>query len=160
MDFSFLVYIFLAFVIATGGAYALSSSGRTIAAIIFFVGIIAIEAYFGTRWFQGDTERKEKPNITAWPPSVNVCPDMLSILKVGDVSYCVDTIGIAPAGGIAKYAEGASVEERPDYFFNLNTDKSGEERIKAICEECRNKKVTWEGIWDGATCLGKEPPKP
>ncbi len=160
MDFTFLVYIFFAFVISSGGAYALSSSGRIVAAIIFFVGIIAIEVYFGLRWFEGDKERTNKAEIKTWPPSINVCPDMLSYLKVGDVHYCVDTIGIAPAGGLAKYAEGASVSERPDYFFNLHTDKSGEARVKAVCEECQAKKVTWEGVWDGATCLGKEPPKP
>lgn len=160
MDFSFLVYIFLAFVIASGGAYALSATGRTIAAIIFFVGIIAIEAYFGTRWFQGDKERKDQPEVKSWPPSVNVCPDFLSLIKVGDVSYCVDTIGIAPAGGLAKYSEGASFDERPDYFFQLFADQSGEQRLKSLCTECQAKKVTWEGVWDGTTCLGKEPPKP
>jgi hypothetical protein len=160
MDFSFLVYIFLAFVIASGGAYALSSTGRTIAAIIFFVGIIAIEAYFGTRWFQGDKERKETAAITAWPPAINSCPDFLSLYKVDGVSYCVDTIGAAPAGGIAKWSEGASFAERPDYFFQLFTEQNGEQRVKSLCNECQVKKVTWEGVWDGATCLGKEPPKP
>lgn len=160
MDFSFLVYIFLAFVIASGGAYALSSTGRTIAAIIFFVGIIAIEAYFGTRWFQGNKERTEQPEIKSWPPSINMCPDFLSLIKVGEVSYCVDTIGIAASGGLAKYSEGAVFEERPDYFFQLFTTETGEQRVKSLCTECQAKKVTWEGVWDGATCLGKEPPKP
>ncbi len=161
MDFSFLVYIFLAFVIASGGAYALSSTGRTIAAIIFFVGIIAIEAYFGTRWFQGDKERKPAAaDIKTWPPVINSCPDFLSLTTVGGVKYCVDTIGLAPAGGIAKWSEGATFAERPDYFFQLFTDKKGEERVKSICAECQAKKVTWEGVWDGATCLGVEPPKP
>lgn len=160
MDFSFLIYIFLAFVIASGGAYALSSTGRTIAAIIFFVGIIAIEAYFGTRWFQGDKERKETPQMTTWPPSINSCPDFLSLMKINGVSYCVDTIGIAPNGGILKWAEGASMDEKPEYGVKLFTDQSGEQRIKSICTECQTRKVTWEGVWDGATCLGKEPPKP
>jgi hypothetical protein len=160
MDFSFLVYIFLSFVIASGGAYAISSTGRTIAAIIFFVGIIAIEAYFGVRWFQGDKERTDKINITSWPPSINLCPDFLSLIKIDGVNYCVDTIGIAADGGILKYMKDSSVEEKPQMFFNLFADKSGDERVKNLCTECQSKKVTWEGVWDGSTCLGKVPPKP
>ena len=95
MDVSFLFYVFLSFVIGSGGTYILYSSGRIVVAILYLVGVIAIESYFGSRWFSGT-----QVNVTfgAWPPSINVCPDMLSLNKNGTTPVCVDTVGVAPSG--------------------------------------------------------------
>ena len=161
MDYVFLFYIFLSFVIASGGAFVLFSGGRTIAAILFLVGAVVIEAFFGVRWFQGDG------NTTAtkgpWPPSINVCPDFLSIYKStpdssgNSVAYCVDNTGVA-SGGMAKWTS-SSVPDGNN-VFNLSANLAGAARAKALCTEAAAKKVTWEGVWDGTVCLGGVPPAP
>jgi len=154
MDVTFLFYVFLSFVIASGGTYILFSSGRIVAAILYLVGVIAIESYFGSKWFSGT-----EVNVTmgAWPPSINVCPDMLSLYKNGPTPVCVDTVGVAPSGGIVKWTTGST---DPNAMFNLSTTKTGDERTKALCAEAKLKNVTWEGVWDGTTCLGGVPPMP
>ena len=160
MDYVFLFYIFLSFVIASGGAFVLFSSGRTIAAIMFLVGAVAIESFFGVRWFKGDgtTTIDNSP----WPPSINVCPDFLSLYKTSDgsgnsVSYCVDTSGVS-SGGITKWTS-TSVPSGNN-VFNLSASLSGNARVKALCTEAAAKKVTWEGVWDGTVCIGGVPPTP
>ena len=154
MDVSFLFYVFLSFVIGSGGTYILYSSGRIVAAILYLVGVIAIESYFGSRWFSGT-----QVNVTfgAWPPSINVCPDMLSLNKNGTTPVCVDTVGVAPSGGIVKWTAGST---DPNTMSNLSTTKTGDDRTKALCAEAKLKNVTWEGVWDGTTCLGGVPPLP
>jgi hypothetical protein len=67
--------------------------------------------------------RYPKRRWRTWPPSINVCPDMLSYLKVGDANYCVDTIGNCFRRHRKVCGSNASPTERPDYFFNLNTDE-------------------------------------
>jgi hypothetical protein len=40
-----------------------------------------------------------------------------------------------------------------NYIFKLYANLSGRKRTDALCLECKNKKVTWEGIYDGSTCV-------
>lgn len=154
MDYVFYFYIFLSFVIATGGAYVLGSSGRIIAAFVYLLGVVAIEAYFGMRWFQG--MKVKASDAGPWPPVLNTCPDFLSLYYNGDTAVCVDTIGVAPNGGIQKWAGNADAR----FMFNLHLDKSGPARAKALCDEAKAKMVTWEGVYDGGNCSNVEPPKP
>lgn len=155
MDYTFLFYIFVSFVIATGGAYILASNGRIVTALVFLIGAIAIESFFGMRWFQG-TETKKTGG--SWPPVINACPDFLSAHKVDGKMYCVDTIGVVPGGGIERWTNENQTDAK--FLFNLFTEKVGGDRIKAICDEARTKKVTWEGVFDGTTCLNNLPPLP
>ena len=155
MDYVFLFYIFVSFVIATGGAYILASSGRIVAALLYLIGVIAIEAFFGTRWFQGT---QVKQTTGPWPPAINTCPDFLSLHKIGTTYYCVDTTGIAPNGGIEKWNSPAQADDR--FLFKLYADKTGSDRTTALCQEAKVKRVTWEGVFDGTTCLGGVPPMP
>ena len=161
MDYVFLFYIFLSFVIASGGAFVLFSSGRTISAIMFLVGAIAIEIFFGLRWFKanGTTTASTGP----WPPSINVCPDFLSLYKStpdgsgNSVPYCVDTNGVS-SGGITRWTSSSS--PTGNNVFNLSANLTGAVRTRALCTEAAAKKVTWEGVWDGTVCLGGVPPTP
>jgi hypothetical protein len=68
---------------------------------------------------------------------------------------CVDLIGIAPAGGIRKLIspEQTTGQNADNYIFKLYANLSGRKRTDALCLECKNKKVTWEGIYDGSTCV-------
>lgn len=155
MDYTFLFYIFVSFVIATGGAYILASNGRIVTALIFLLGAIAIEAFFGMRWFKGTETVK---TAGAWPPVINACPDFLSAHKVNGKMFCVDTLGVTPGGGIERWTNENQTDAR--FLFNLFTEKTGTDRAKALCDEARTKKVTWEGVFDGTTCLNNVPPLP
>jgi hypothetical protein len=161
MDYVFLFYIFLSFVIASGGAFVLFSSGRTISALMYLIGAISIEIFFGLRWFKagGATTAAVGP----WPPSINVCPDFLSLYKTSDgsgnsISYCVDNNGIASAGGLTRWSAGSAPSG--NNVFNLSSNLGGSLRTTALCNEAKAKKVTWEGVWDGTVCLGGQPPLP
>ena len=162
MEYTFLIYIFLSLVLTSGGSYTLLMSGRFVSSILFFIGIIAIEIYFGIRWFNGTNQRSIQPSIGNWPPSVNVCPDFLSLYKTSNQYYCVDTIGVAPnkEGAIRVFTSEVGIEPEATYRFNLHLDKGGTDRTKALCDEAKKKYVTWEGVWDGSTCMGGSPPIP
>lgn len=152
MEYVFLFYIFLSFVIVTGGSFVLFSSGRALAAILYFIGVLIIEIYFGLQWFNsaGTTTTSYGP----WPPSINKCPDFLSLYTDASGSYCVDTVGVSSV--LTKWTTGPAT---PANSFALSMDQSGATRTTALCAEAKRTGVTWEGVWDGATCKGGIPPK-
>jgi hypothetical protein len=63
---------------------------------------------------------------------------------------CVDLIGVSK-GGIKKFTDPNNVANDA-YTFNLHQDKAGSARLNALCQECKDKGVTWEGIYDGVSC--------
>ena len=156
MNYIFWFYVFLVFVITSGGAFTFFSNRQPIAAGIFFVGLTCISIYFGFRWFPTSGSNVVEPS--KWNPIINYCPDFLSLNTVADEQVCVDTIGVSQGGGIAVYTYATQTDEQ--YLFHLHTNLYGAERVKKLCEEAKNKKVTWEGVWNGSTCIGGEPPLP
>lgn len=164
MDYTFLFYIFLSFVVSAGGSYILFSSGRTIAALLYFVGILSIEIYFGTKWF---TPSGDKVTGTpgAWPPSINVCPDYLSLYKDSTGTYyCVDTMGITASSPLAQpspWTSTSTVNASKTNVFKLYTDQTGTQRLNSIIAQMKTiPGLTWEGVYDGSTPLGGTPPLP
>ena len=172
MDYTFLFYIFLSVVVSAGGSYILFSTGRTIAAGIYIIGMIALESYFGTRWFT--TSGNKVSNLSgSWPPSINVCPDYLSLYKDTDGTYyCVDTVGVTnsslsttpfqPAkGSDGNYLPITAAQKSSGKVFQLYKDQTGEERMNSLKTQLKTMPgVTWEGVWDGTTLLGGRPPLP
>jgi len=155
MDFTFLLYIFLSCVIGIGGAYKLVQMERPVAGILYLVGAIAILIFFGLLWFTGDSLRVGKIETKSWPPAINLCPDFLSIyertINGSKEKVCVDLIGVGTQGGIQKMTapEQALKEE---FVFHLFSNLGGGARQRAICQHCKDKKVTWEGVYDGVSC--------
>ncbi len=156
MDFKFLLYMFGVAVLITGGAYYFFSDGQMITAAMYFSGALVAAIYFGFRWFtaSGDTTDAYKGK---WPPTINYCPDFLTLYTVDSKQVCIDPIGIT-SGGIKKWTD--PTQTSSDYLFDLHLDKSGNLRIKALCDECSSKRVTWEGVFDGSVCLYNDPPRP
>ncbi len=156
MDFVLILYILFSLVIGLGGTYYLVDSQRTLAGFLYFVGSLLILTFYGLRWFTGDALKVSKYDTKSWPPFVNACPDFLSTYertKPGSSTkekVCVDLIGVSE-GGIQKLTDPANVVN-DNYIFNLHLDKTGPERIKALCNECKIKKVSWEGVYDGVAC--------
>ncbi len=154
MDYKFILFIFLAVILVSGGAYRFYAGGQEITAALFFIGAIGAMVFFGLRWFASG---KTKGSVSSWPPAINYCPDFLTLAEVGGKKVCVDTIGIYK-GGIRKWT--GPTQTSQDYVFNLSADKSGKARVDALCAECARQRVSWEGVYDGSVCVGNEPPLP
>jgi hypothetical protein len=159
MDLSFILYIFFYIILLTGGFYSFYSSGQEMLAVIFFVGFLGGIIMFGLRWFSPTGTVRQ--DIGAWPPVVNYCPDYLTLHTINGTHFCIDTVGIAKAGGIGKWASNMNTAD-PRYTFNLSMDANmtPEQRIKALCDECKRTKVTWEGVYENGSCMNRHPPKP
>jgi hypothetical protein len=154
MNFNFILYIVVSIMLISGSFYLNFSTGKPTQGMILAVGFLLLAVVFGLRWF---SLTKSKYSSTSWPPSINVCPDYLTLSKVGGVPVCLDTIGVSQ--------HGMQVWTSPDqtdskYLFNLSLNKIGSDRVTALCKECKTKAVTWEGVWDGDVCLNAEPPRP
>jgi hypothetical protein len=157
MDLTFLFYIFLCIVITSGGAFYYAQSNQTITAGIFLFGFIAFSVVFGLRWFTASGQQVGAAT-GGWPPVINYCPDFLSLYTVNNEQVCIDTIGVARSGGMVKWTESTTPPDTQQ--FKLHLDKAGDARVKLLCEDCATKKVTWEGVYDGAICIGNVPPMP
>ena len=155
MNYLFWFYVFLSCVSISGGAFYFYSKRQEVAAGIIFFGLLFTSLYFGFRWFPASGETKTNE---PWPPVVNYCPDFLTLNTVNGEQVCVDTIGVAQTGGISKWSDPTQTDEK--YLFHLFVKTSGADRIKQLCDQAKAKKVTWEGVWDGAVCMGAEPPLP
>lgn len=157
MDLKFVFYIFLCIVIVSGGTFYYTSANQPITGGIFFFGLIAFSVVFGLRWFTASGQVMGAAT-GAWPPVINYCPDFLTLYEVNGEQVCIDTIGVARQNGISKWENPNQTSD--SFLFKLHLEKKDEARIKAICDECVAKKVTWEGIHDGSICLGNIPPMP
>lgn len=157
MDFAFILYILFSVVTGIGGTFYLIQSERTLGAFLYFVGAVLVLTFYGLRWFTGDALKVSRYESKTWPPFVNTCPDFLSVYErsvAGSTikeKVCVDLIGVAE-GGIQKLTDPANVAN-DNFVFKLFMDKKGPDRIKALCQECKLKKVTWEGVYDGVSCI-------
>jgi hypothetical protein len=156
MEYVFLFYIFLSFVVATGGVYVLFSNGHPLAAFLYLIGIIVLEAYFGQRWFT--PAGKKQTASGPWPPALNTCPDFLSLTYLTNGEpVCVDTIGVS-TNGMAKWTGPTQTDEK--YLFHLFVTTSDAARAQSLCDQAKLKGVTWEGVYDGMSCHGGVPPLP
>jgi hypothetical protein len=159
MEFTLILYILLSAGIGIGGTMYLVQGQRTFGAFLYFVGAILILTFYGLRWFAGDSFRTTRYSSKSWPPVVNTCPDFLSVYEIPDGNktkkVCVDLVGVALGGQASQLQKLTSQQQASDprYQFNLHFDKQGKQRIDALCKECRDKGVTWEGVYDGVGCV-------
>jgi hypothetical protein len=156
MDFKFLFYVFISIIFILGGAYNYLKKGEDVGASLFFVGAFSACLYFGFRWFTPAGEAKTT-GPSKWPPAINYCPDFM-ILDVSG-GFCIDTIGVSKSGGV-QVTTGSTTPTEAVKQFPLELSKTGKERADALCGACKDKGVTWEGVWNGFVCIGNDPPKP
>ena len=162
MDYLFILYIFLSIAIIWGGTVGFIQSDRTTGGFLFVIGSILILVYYGLRWFSGVSLKATQISYTSWPPVINLCPDFLTMHKrvIGGKteSVCVDLVGVSK-GGIQKLVDANNVMN-DNFVFKLYENLSGVTRIRKLCEECKIKKVSWEGVYDGAECVADKVPNP
>jgi hypothetical protein len=162
MDYLFILYIFLSIAIVWGGAVAFIQSERSIGGFLFVIGAILVLVYYGLRWFSGVSLKATQVSYTSWPPVINLCPDFLTMHKrvVGGrtENVCVDLVGVSK-GGIQKMVDPNNVTN-DNFVFRLYENLTGITRLRRLCQECKDKRVTWEGVYDGANCVADKVPNP
>ena len=160
MDFLLIAYILVSVVLISGSFYINYTAGKTTMAAVLGFGLLIASIVFGVRWFPGG-RLVAKTIQGPWPPSINVCPDFLSLTKVDGKPVCIDPVGVSRRennNGMNRWTDASQTD--PSYTFPLHTDKRGSERINALCADCKAKGITWEGVYDGTVCLNVEPPLP
>ena len=152
MEISFIFYIFAAFIFIPGMYFLMSRLGKSLAGGIAALGMLVFFILFGIQTFNGDGTFVSHEVVTNWPPAVNQCPDFLTLFKMPAVDttaayyVCVDTVGVAPQSttNIQKFVpSNSSSLPAANQRFTLSDDRT------TIIQECKDKKVTWEGVWDG-----------
>ena len=153
MDLKFILYCFLSTVIIFGGSFYYYGNNFEAAAAVYFLGTIVVCIYFGFRWF-GTPETKSIGPGT-WPPSINYCPDFLTLTKdANGLPVCVDMIGVARGG-----TSNIQVSSGSNNFFNLKNIR-GTITGQDLCDSISATGLTWEGVRTGTTCTGVAPPAP
>jgi hypothetical protein len=157
MNYSFVAYILISICAISGSYYINSNAGYNVQAILLSLGFLALSIYFGILWFTPTGESKINGASGAWPPSIQMCPDYLSIFRINGQPVCVDPVGVS-TGGLMKKWTGSQTDA--SYTFPLTDSQGTPLAVKALCDQCKAKGVTWEGVWDGTVCLGNKPPFP
>jgi len=159
MQILFIFFILISLVVVLGSFYLKFNSNLPISAFMLSAGFLIMAIVFGLQWFTLSGEFTTSSASGSWPPAINVCPDFLSVSSDNSGNqFCIDTLGVSnpPSGGVGLprwTSENGS-------NFDLHVNEASTKRVKMLCEQCKAYGLTWEGITDGITCSGKEPPIP
>jgi hypothetical protein len=155
------LYIMIALAAVGFGVTKLSTT--PISTVLFAIGAIAVFMLFGFRWFSN-----VPTGSNAWPPSINMCPDYLSMFTSGTgtsaVKRCVDMLGVSSNGVLIKQLAIPTTDlDNATKVFKYTSadvtsalalaDPAKTARIQDICTACSTAGVTWEGVYDSDTCL-------
>ena len=127
-------------------------------AVLFGVGATLVFIFYGKRWFP-DTSGNTSPT---WPPKINSCPDYLTYVASFTDGHpgCVDMLGVSTTGSLqvvtSNPATLASTDAKVFPFTSAFIEQvsSNVQQLQAVCNACQAKGLTWEGVWDGDSCLG------
>jgi hypothetical protein len=151
MDYLFILYILVSVGIGLGGMVMLIQSERTLGGLLFLLGSILLFTFYGLRWFYGENLKATMTSSKQWPPVVNTCPDFLTLTNAGNKRVCIDLVGVSESG-ISKFVDQSNINSAK-HVFQLYDNLSGQQRANALCNECKKHNVTWEGLWDGSSCV-------
>jgi len=152
----FLFFIFIVCIVISGGSFVLFSTGQQVTATMYALGSIVAAIYFGLRWF--NTSGNTNSGASEWSAPVNYCPDFLSLsVDSTGKQVCIDTVGTS-TGGMDTTTAGQPTARG---VFDLSLSVTdGPSRSAALCDTAKTMGVTWEGVWNGTTCTGYNPPLP
>ena len=157
MNYSFIAYVLISICAITGSYYISSNAGNDVQAIILSAGFLALSIYFGILWFTPSGTFITQGQGGSWPPSIQMCPDYLSLFRINGMPVCVDPIGVAMSGLMKKWT---GTQTDASFTFPLTDSQGTPLEVKELCDQCNKKGVKWEGVWDGAICQGGKPPFP
>ena len=160
MSWSLIAYIFLCIVIGLSTVMALMRSDRSIAGVLCLVLFILIFVFYGLRWFRG-TQSVFEYNGT-WPPIINMCPDYLVYYKntpsnsLNFTDSCVDLLGLGANDLVAWTTEETPANPPANankYFQFVFKPGMTAKEIQNLCTQAQVRGLTWEGIFNGESCL-------
>jgi len=159
MQLSFIFYLLISMSSILGSVYFNVQAGKYISAGILCVGFLTISILYGYYMFTPSGDLISTTVSGPWPPTINVCPDFLSLITLNGTPVCVDPIGISTTtGALNKWTNSGNTGST--YIFDLSLTLTGDERVRALCNQCQTKGLTWEGVFDGSNCLNNQPPIP
>ena len=155
------IYIISAIAVIAGGTITAFNSGKTLTAVLFFMGALAIFVTFGLKWFSPGSLFAKTP--VPWPPTINTCPDYLVYYgrpKADGTkeNTCIDLIGISKNGGLKVFPKeilqgNGTPPPDNEYYFSLSTNSSDvNTKNKQLCTRAIEAGLTWEGITNGESC--------
>jgi len=156
------LYVLFALGFTVMGTQQLYSTG-TGRAVIFAIGATLTFVFFNDRWFG-----HQELTPSTWPPTINMCPDYLTFiptvtgLKNANGGGCVDMLGVTSKNsGLARTNKtdlvGLSSSSTNQLFEFTSADVAAAKTIgdlQTICTRCSITGLTWEGVYDGDSCLG------
>jgi hypothetical protein len=176
MELTFIFYLFASFIIIPGTFFLLVLFNKPTAGLIATIGMLVLFILFGIQFFNQDgTYKQQSKPKQSWPPYINYCPDFLSLYKNNNELICVDTVGVASSNtgdAIQLFNPNTNTVATSGQTFNLylteasinayKTANAGKpfDRKSILIEECKKKRVTWEGIFNGSQPLDGEVPVP
>jgi len=147
MDLSFIFFIFAAFIVIPGTFFALAIFNKYLAAGIATIGMITLFILFGLQFFNSSGNYVQQTNPIRWPPSINMCPDYLTLYKhhtaavaasggrpaipAYDTYYCVDTVGVSHGSNKLATFNSANFSACPLATKDLSVITSG---VNASCQ--------------------------
>ena len=153
------IYIILAIITIAGGTYSIVNMGKSLAAILFFIGVLVVFVVFGIKWFSRGAVFAETP--VSWPPTINTCPDYLvhygrTMPDGGKQDACIDLIGVSKNGKLKIFPKdgAANAPVDNDYYFSLLTKRADTNaKNQELCQRAIDHGLTWEGITNGESCI-------
>lgn len=156
-----IIYVIGAISVITGGTLTAFNGNKILAAILFFIGAVAIFVTFGLKWFSPGSVFAKTP--VSWPPTINTCPDYLVYYgrpNAGGTKddTCIDLIGVSKNGGLKVFDKeilqnGGTPPADNQYYFTLATDSFDiNVRNQELCKKAIDAGLTWEGITNGESC--------
>ena len=147
------IYVIVALIVVAYGSYQVKEFYGGLGAVIYFAGSLYVCFIYGMRWFGSD-----KDELATWPPTINSCPDYLTLFprKNADGTVeqtCVDTIGISKQGILKMFPKDGATNppSDPTYYFSLTTTTAN--KNKEYCDRAIGMGLTWEGITNGESCM-------
>ena len=162
LPYALLAYIILSIIgLIYGTSYINSING--VRGTVFAIGAAIVLIYTGIVWFGTST-----PVVKTWPPRINTCPDYLTLAKwttakiVGNAGSitkgCVDMLGVSTVSSIKQTSVPAANFDptTSNVFEYTSADLNGatQTKLTQICNRCQTLGITWEGVYDGDTCVG------
>lgn len=174
MELAFIFYLFAAFIITPATFFILTSFKMYIAAVIVSVALLIYFILFGLQIFtpEGKFNQPDDSSTMKFPPKISICPDMFTLYQEDgsgtNVRYfCVEMVGLggSSTSGIQTYypTNEANIQTTPTerMKFDLKVEiESDAERKKQLVNVCRDKGITWEGIFDGTQEYDNVIPRP
>jgi hypothetical protein len=151
---SLIIYVIVSVAGMVYGVRRIYETGQ-VRATIFAVGGLLVLVYFGFRWFGTNVVKPKR-----WPPVINMCPDYLTYIP--KLPGCIDMLGVTTgSAGLVKTLpsdvltlQKSNSNKVFEYTSEDVKDAKQDSDLQNICNRCQAAGVTWEGVYDGDTCVG------